>query len=118
MSADVRKVMHELEDGYLKDVARVDSEAQALFRSDPKKAQQYLTDYSNKQADNTFQRYKKLSQFLLMKYIDGNIKKEKDGVFELNEYKTTVVPPYQPGYPESWLRKIVEDTGDKLKVVE
>ena len=118
MSADVHKVMHELEDGYLKDVLRVDAEAQKLFKSDPKKAQQYLTDYSNKQADNTFNRYKKLSQFLLMKYIDGNIKKEKAGVFELNEYKTTVVSPEQPGYPEAWLRKIVEDTGDKLKVNE
>jgi len=110
--------MHELEDGYLKDVARADAEAQALYKSNPQKAQQYLTDYSNKQADATFQQWKKLDQYMLVKYIDGNIKKEKDGKLVPNKYNTTVASPDQPGYPEPWLRKIVEDTGDKLKVVE
>ena len=118
MAADVCKVMHELEDGYLKDVARADAEAQALLKNNPQKAQEYLTDYSNKQADATFQCWKKLDQYLLLKYIDGNIKKEKNGKFVPNKYNTTVASPDQPGYPESWLRKIVEDTGDQLKVVE
>jgi len=117
MAADVCKVMHEVEDGYLKDVARADAEAQALYKSNPKKAQQYLTEYSNKQAIATFERWKKLNQYLLVKYIDGNIKKEKDGKFVPNEYNTTATSPTQPGYPENWRRKIVEDTGDKLKVV-
>ena len=116
MAADVCKVMHELEDSYLIDVARADAEAQTLFRTDPLKARQYLTDYSNLMADVTFQRWKKLSQYLLVKYIDGNVKKEKDGKFLPNPYNTTVAPPDQPGYPEPWLRKIVEDTGDKLRI--
>ena len=118
MSADICKVMHEVEDGYLKDIARVDAEAQALYKSNPPKAQQYLTDFSNKQADATFQRWKKLNQYLLVKYIDGNIKMEKDGRFLPNKYNTTVAYPDQSGYPEWWLKKIAEDTGDKLKVVE
>jgi len=118
MAADVCKVMHEVEDGYLKDVALVDAIAQMNYKTDPLKAQQFLTDYSSMMADLTFQRWKKLSQFLLVKYIDGNIKKETDGKFLLNKYNTTVASPDQPGYPESWLRKIVEDTGDKLKVVQ
>ena len=118
MAADVCKVMHELEDGYLKDVARADAEAQSLYKTDPQKAQQYLNTYSNLMADVTFQRWKKLSQYLLVKYIDGNIKKEQDGKFLPNKYNTTLASPDQPGYPEPWLRKIVEDTGDKLKVVQ
>jgi dipeptidase len=118
MAADVCRAMHELEDGYLKDVSRVDAEAQVLYAKSPKKARQYLTAYSGKQADVTFQRWKKLSQYLLVKYIDGNIKKEKDGRFEPNRYNTTVVSPDQPGYPEWWRRKIAEDTGDKLKATE
>jgi len=69
-------------------------------------------------ADITFQRYKKLSQYLLVKYIDGNIKKEKDGKFVPNEYNTTAASPIQPGYTEEWRKKIAEDTGEKLKVVE
>ena len=116
MAADVCNVMHELEDGFLKDVIRNDAEALAIYRKNPKKAQKYLTDYSIRQADVTFQRYKKLSQYLLLKYIDGNIKKEKDGKLILNEHNTTVASPDQPGYPEEWLRKIVEDTGDQLRV--
>jgi dipeptidase len=118
MSADVSKVMHEVENGYLKDITRIDSEAEVIYKTYPQKAQQYLTDYSNMMADITFQRWKKLSQFLLVKYIDGNIKKEKDGRFLMNKYNTTVASPDQPGYPESWLKKIVEDTGIKLKVNE
>jgi dipeptidase len=118
MAADVCRVMHEIEDGYLKDVLRADAEAQALYAKNPKKAQQYLTDYSIRQADATFQRWKKLSQFMLVKYIDGNIKKEKDGVFEMNKSNTTVASPIQPGYPEEWHRKIVEETGDKLRVID
>ncbi len=118
MAEDVCRVMHEVENDYLKDISRVDAEAQTLYKQSPKKAQQYLTDYSNRQAEATFQRWKKLSQYLLVKYIDGNIKKEKDGKFQPNKYNTTAASPDQPGYPEWWRKKIVEDTGDKLRVIE
>ncbi len=118
MSKDVCKAMHELEDGYLKDVARVDAEALALYKKNPKSAQKYLTDYSVQQGEATFQRWKKLSQFMLVKFIDGNVKKEKDGKFLPNKYNTTVARPDNPDYPEWWRRKIVEDTGDKLRVKE
>jgi hypothetical protein len=50
-----------------------------------------------------------------VKYIDGNIKKEKDGKFLKNGY-TQPAPPSQPGYPEWWGKKVVEQTGEKLKV--
>lgn len=118
MSRDVCQAMHELEDGYLKDIARADAEALALYKKDSRKAQQYLTDYSNQQAEATFLRWKELSRYLLVKFIDGNIKKEKDGKFVPNRSNTTAASPDQPGYPEWWRRKIVEDTGDKLRVIE
>ncbi len=118
MSADVCRVMHEIEDGYIKDIARVDAEALALYKKNPKKAQKYLTEYSGKQAESTFQRWKQLSQYLLVKFIDGNVKKEKGGKFVPNQYHTTSEAPAQPGYPEWWLKKIVEDTGNKLQVIE
>ena len=118
MANDIVKVMHEVEDGYLKNIPHIDAEAMALYKKSPKKAQQYLTDYSGRQADATFRSWKKLSQYLLLKYIDGNVKKEKDGKFLPNESNTTVASPEQPGYPEWWYKKIVEDTGDKLRVIE
>jgi hypothetical protein len=45
--------------------------------------------------------------------MDGNIKTPKD----LPENYKFVTPKLeQPGYGEAWYRKIVEETGDKLKV--
>jgi dipeptidase len=118
MGADVIRSMHELEDRYLEDVSRVDAEAQKLYGNSPAKAREYLTAYSNRQAAATFQRWKELSRYLLVKYIDGNIKKEQNGTFVANKYRTTSAPPDQPPYPEWWLEKIAENTGDKLKVKE
>jgi dipeptidase len=116
MASDVCKVMNELEDGYLQDIARVDAEALKQYKKKPDLARNFLTGYSNTQASNTFQRWQKLSHFLLVKYIDGNIKKEENGKLLPNKYGTTSAPPNQPGYPEWWLKEIVDNTGDKLKV--
>jgi dipeptidase len=118
MAADVCRVMHETEDGYLKDVPRADAEALNLYKKNPAKAREYLTNYSYRQSEATFQRWKQLSQYLLVKYIDGNIKKEKEGKFIPNKAHTTAASPNQPGYPEWWLEKIVENTGDKLKAID
>ncbi|MDR1667833.1 MAG: C69 family dipeptidase [Bacteroidales bacterium] len=118
MGNDVCRAMHELEDAFLDNIARTDAEALTLYGKNPAKAREYLTGYSNRQAAATFQRWENLSRFLLVKYIDGNIKKEQDGKFMPNRYHTTCAPPEQPGYPEWWLEKIAESTGDKLKVIE
>ena len=61
--------------------------------------------------------WKKLSQYLLVKYIDGNVKKEKDGKFEESPYrKGQCVFPEQPKYPEKWYKMIVDDNGKVLEV--
>jgi hypothetical protein len=61
--------------------------------------------------------WKELGHYLLVKYMDGNIKKEKDGKFLRNSYSMPV-SPMQPGYPEWYRKKIAEDTKDKLKVID
>jgi hypothetical protein len=73
-----------------------------------------LTDFSMNQANITQRKWKELYEYLLVKYVDGNIKKEKDGKFQLNGY-TQPAFPNQPALPEWYLKKIVEQTGDKLK---
>ena len=52
-----------------------------------------------------------------MKYIDGNIKKEKNGEFERNSDGNPVMPS-QPGYSDSWKKSVIQDTGEKLLVPE
>jgi hypothetical protein len=49
--------------------------------------------------------------------MDGNIKKEENGKFMLNEYGLPASPHF-PGYPEWWYRAIVNSTGDHFKVIQ
>ena len=61
--------------------------------------------------------YKNLGDYLLVKYLDGNIKKEDDKGFA----RTPDGMPVQPvfgGYNERYFRSIVDDAGEKLKVNE
>ncbi len=113
---DVRKVQQELENNYIAMTSVMDKAAVELYEKDPRLAIEFITNYSVNQAENTVNRWRKLGEWLFVKYMDGNIKKEKDGVFLRTETGYPVHPD-QPGYPEWYLRKIVEDTGDKLKVI-
>jgi dipeptidase len=113
MGADALKVQQKLEKSYLDNTASIDAEAISILGKDEKLARKFLTDYSLKSSQNTFDQWKNLSEYLLVKYMDGNIKKEKDGKFERNEWGIPVMPS-QPGYSETWKKDVVEDTGDKL----
>jgi len=115
MSSDALKVQRKLENGYISETETTDNTALALFNKDEKEAREYLTNYSLKAAQNTFDQWKSLSEYLLVKYIDGNIKKEKDGKFERNKWGNPVMP-LQPGYSDSWKESVIRDTGDKLLV--
>ena len=115
MIKDIQKVQRELESKYIENTPNVDKEALALYNKDPKQAIAYLTSYSVTAGNATVSAWKKLGEYLLVKYHDGNVKKEKDGKFEDNGYGQPVMP-YQPGVPEWWLREIVREHGDKIKV--
>jgi len=114
MIKDIQPVQRGLETKYIAEVADIDKKATELYKTDKKAAIKYLTDYSVKTGDATVKRWQDLFQYLLVKYMDGNIKKEKDGKFETNGYGISVMPN-QPGYPEWWLREIVKEHGDVIK---
>jgi dipeptidase len=117
MIPDILKVQKNLENKFVAYTPSVDMAAQNLWNGGKKKETlQFLTDYSVNQANGMTKEWKKLSHFLLVKFMDGNIKKEKDGVFERTE--TGIAPmPDQPGYPDWWKKVIVDQTGDHLKMV-
>ncbi len=78
-------------------------------------ARDFLTDFCHTQAKNVFNAWKKLDEYLLVKYMDGVIKKEENGKFAQNEKK---IPPtvIRPGYPEEFLRQMVaENPGLRVK---
>ena len=112
MIVDLQKVQSTLETGYVKSVADNDAKVKNLSGDQLTAA---LNKYSNEQADNMFTAWTNLSHYLLVKYMDGNIKKEKDGRFmESEDRPGQNVFPDQPRYPDWWYRKIVEDHGDVL----
>lgn len=115
MSEDALKVQQKLEQGFIDQTATIDEKAVKLYESDIWKARDFLTDYSLKAAAKTFTEWKSLSEYLLVKYIDGNIKNEKDGKFAVSTDGYPVMPK-QPGYPDSWKKSVIQDTGKKLLV--
>ncbi len=118
MTEDVKKQQALLETKYINNSLAVDHAAENLYKTDPEMAREFITDYSVSMGNNTFQHWKGLSEFLLVKYIDGNVKKEINGEFQYNGMGGNVpANPDQPGYPDWWYEKIVEKDGDKLKVI-
>jgi dipeptidase len=116
MSKDIIKVQQELENRYVTYTPAIDKAALALYETDPEMALEFITDYSVNVGNEVFRRWKELSNFLVVKYMDGNVKQENDGEFLRNPHGYPM-PPEHPGYPEWWLRKLIEETGDKFEYI-
>ena len=115
MIQDIRKVQQELENGYQETVPAIDKAAQELYAKDPAETVKFLTWYSTTNSDSATARWKQLGEYLLVKYIDGNVKKEVNGQFKRNLYGQPASPDF-PGYDEDYYRSIVKSAGDRLKV--
>ncbi len=105
MMPDIKKVQSQWESNFNALVPAMDKVALGLPEAD---AKAFLTDFSIAQAENSTASWKKLGEYLLVKYMDGNIKKEKDGRFLQNE---SAIPPgiIREGYPEYFLRQMVKE---------
>ena len=95
-------------------VNETDKKAKMLYQHDPASAVSFLTDFSVTLGNNTVLDWKKFYGYLFTRYMDGNI---KTNVPVPDGYIYHAPKVEQPGYPEWFLRMIVEQTGDKLKVI-
>ena len=119
MIKDIRKVQKRLEASYLLDVKHFDKKILRLYNdsTDVNEIKERMTNFSNIRVISTFYEWTELKEYLIVKYIDGNIKKEKDGNFIESPYrKGQCVMPEQPQYPAKWYETIVKDNGEILKV--
>ena len=91
-----------------------DGEAKRMYKDSPEQAIAALTKITNQLAQNTVQRWKELDRYLLVKYLDSNVKQEENGKFKRNAYDYPVKPK-QPGYPDSWKKAVIEQTGDQFR---
>lgn len=117
MYPELEKAQHGLEYKFLNAQKGVESEAQRLYKESPKKAIAYLTKYSSEQALFAHSEWKKFGEYLLIKYMDGVVRKEKNGEFIRNEHGQPS-SPQRVGYPDRFYREVVKQTGDKYKVTE
>lgn len=116
IAADVRKVVDEWETEKLREVERIDAAVAAM---NPRKARRYLTEYSCSTAQNLFDRWTALDRYLLIKYIDGNVKGENaDGFIDNGNGRGIPGKIEWPGYNEKWQRAVAADNGEVLRVVE
>ena len=111
---DIQKVQNELETSYQEQVKEIDSQAVDMIKNGGEmEAVAFLTDFAVKFAANTVYRWKQLDNYLLVKYLDSNVKQEENGEFKRNGHGYPAKPK-QPGYPDSWKKSVIEDTGDKF----
>lgn len=113
---DLQKVQQMLEDKFESNQPQVENKAQELFNNSNDEAVTYLTNYTNKLVEDGMTEWKKLSQYLLVKYIDGVVKPEDNGQFKRNEHGQPA-SPIRTGYSEEFYKKVIEQTGDKYKVL-
>lgn len=112
MMTDIKKVQSHWEKEFNTLVPAIDKVAVNMTENE---ARVFLTNFSNSQAENSTAAWKKLGEYLLVKYMDGNIKKEANGKFLQNEFH---IPPgiIRAGYSEEILRRIAkENPGQRIK---
>ncbi|SCD20356.1 Peptidase family C69 [Proteiniphilum saccharofermentans] len=115
MSVDMKKVQSKLENQFQTAQTEVEQEAARLHEQSPPQAVQYLTQYTNNLVKEGVAEWKKLGEYLMVKYVDGVIKREENGQFKRNPYGEPA-SPLRPGYSNEYYRKIVDQTGEKYKV--
>lgn len=105
MMPDIKKVQQQWETNFHTMIPSIDKTVTGLPESN---AREFLTSFSNTQAENATAAWKKLGEYLLVKYLDGVIKTEENGRFIQND---KAIPPtiLRPGYPEEYLRQMIKE---------
>lgn len=112
MVGDMRSVQNSLEDMYANAQEGIESAALKLYQEDPQKAKEFLTNYTDMAARTALDSWKKLGEFLIVRYNDGAVKRVKNGKLVRPETGNSA-PLDRPGYSEEFLKKLVEETGDR-----
>lgn len=138
MAARVREDIDAWENSMIEAVKECDAEAMALYNeaqtaprkkirrndkaqkvTDPYLAvKKHLTDFSVGHAQEIFNHWVDLETFLLLKYVDGNIKAQNpDGSFKNNGYdKGKPDGITNRAYTDKWIECVVKDHGEVIEM--
>lgn len=119
MIPDIRKVQSGLEDKFVASRADRDKEYAALVETGDFDALAKAVNAEGASiAHEATDRYRDLATYLLVRFMDGNMKKVDDkGEFMTNEYGIPVYPDF-PGYDKKYYENIVKETGDRFLIPE
>ncbi len=126
IAPDINMVVDAWENGKIEELKAIDAEAAKLEGDE---FYEYITKYSNKTAKVLLERWKNLYCYLMTKHIDAKVKHERgtvldyldDGMLDyhfIDNGHGGGVPQrvMAPQYEENFLRAIVNDNGDTLRV--
>ncbi len=112
MIPDIRRVQNGLESDMENAVALAEKTVDGMSYTDAQRHLGHITDQWTTKATSD---YKDLGQYLFVKYLDGNIKKEENGTFKRSADGMPVQPVFG-GYNDRYFRSIVDDAGERLEV--
>jgi len=77
-----------------------------------------MTEFCRDRCDQLFREWTEMGNYLLVKYMDGNVKRQnEDGSFKENGAgKDIPDSPLHPQFRERWLRAIVNDHGETIRM--
>ena len=114
----VRESVDAWENSMLEDVKVVDNALEAAPNA--KKRAKIATKYTLHRAQQLFEQWAELDKYLMIKYIDGNVKSQDENGKFIDNGNGKDIPDKikQPGYSEKWKRAVAADNGKILEVVK
>ena len=112
----VIELQNKIEGSFESQQQEIEEKALALYKESKPEAIKFLNDYTNHSVTEGLKEWRKMGEYMMVKYVDGVVKKEENGKFQLNDHGQPASPS-RPGYPNEHYRKVVEQTGDKYKVL-
>lgn len=114
MFPSLKQVRDSLEQNYFANQKEIESKALELYSSDRAEALKFLNNYSNEKAQQMLSRWKDLAFHLIVKYNDMIVKPDANGQFQRTP-EGLGANVSRPGFPESFRKRLVEETGSKYE---
>ena len=112
----VRQYVDKWENAAFDAVEKADA---AIAAAPTKKQAKIATEFTVAMAERLFNHWVELDKYLMVKYIDGNVKGEDaNGFIDNGNGKDIPGVIEMPGYSEKWKRAVAADKGEILKVVK
>ena len=116
---EVRACIDQYENENLELVKVYDERALKMVQNgNERQAKRMLTEWCQHRSQYLFNQWTDLSNYLLVKFMDGNVKRQnEDGSFQDNgSGKPIPASPLHPKFRERWLRGVVKDHGAVMEV--